>query len=556
MKRYHWLGLVVLVYGICTGCGETFRPIIIPNPPVFPNPKGAHTVLSINDNGTAVAGTAMVIDVSGDTNISVGNVGLAPVHAVQQTATQVLVLNRSVPGPLNTGDSITKLDFQNLVIISPATISLPSNSEPNFIAAAPSSSVAYVTLPNYVPDPTSGTVVPSVGVVSTNANNLQNTATVGSNPVGLAVTPDNTKLYVANQGDGTISAFNIVSTDNLSPRGVNGSLSSPPIWLSPRSDSQMVYVLEASGTLASITIASTAGPDTLAESTVNVPLATTMTYDSNLNRLYIAGGNPGSPELVIVDVSQSAPTLLATIPIPPFVLGPSSVPATAVAATALPDGTRAYVASYAKLPSQVNISSISSDGTTATYAYTLTSGHDLTSGVSVTISGITGMGLTEFNGTFIVEAVVSGTAACPGTCFQVPNVEMLSSTAVSATASGTNIFPQVTAVWVSSNTIKTTVGMPGFPDATDQSTPEYYAPVCAVPPVGTPYRATFRFMMASGGDSSRAYMSSCDGGLVDIIDTTNDTYFLNVPAPVGTRAPIPPSPLNPPQNPVFLLAGP
>ncbi len=553
MKRYHWLGLVVLVYGICTGCGETFRPIIIPNPPVFPNPKGAHTVLSINDNGTSVAGTAMVIDVSGDTNISVGNVGLAPVHAVQQTATQVLVVNRSVPGPLNTGDSITKLDFQNLVIISPATISLPSNSEPNFIAAAPSSSVAYVTLPNYVPDPTSGTVVPSVGVVSTNANNLQNTAEVGSNPVGLAVTPDNTKLYVANQGSGTITAFDIVSITNLSPRGLNGSLSSPPIWLSPRSDSQAVYVLEASGTLAFITIASTAGPDTLAESAVNVPFATTMTYDSNLNRLYIAGGNPGAPVLAIVDVSQSVPTLLATIPVPPFVVGTSSVSATAVAATALPDGSRAYVASYAKLPSQVSISSVVGDGTTATYAYSLTSGHDLTSGVSVTISGTQQPG---FDGTFIVSAVVSGTATCPGTCFQVPNVQTLGSTSVAATAAGSNIFPQVTVVWVSSNTVKTTVGMPGFPDATDQSTPEYYAPVCAGPPAGTPYRATFRFMMASGGDSSRAYMSSCDGGLVDIIDTTNDTYFLNMPAPVGTRAPIPPSPLNPPQNPVFLLAGP
>jgi hypothetical protein len=63
-------------------------------------------------------------------------------------------------------------------------------------------------------------------------------------------------------------------------------------------------------------------------------------------------------------------------------------------------------------------------------------------------------------------------------------------------------------------------------------------------------------MMAAGGDSSRAYLSSCDGGNVNIIDTSNDTYIENLPAPVGSRPRIPPNPLNPLQNPVFLFAGP
>src|ERR1700689_987170 len=104
MKRFLWLGFVLFLYVICSGCGDTFRPIIIPNPPVFPNPAAAHTVVSINDNGTIVPGTAMVIDVSGDTDQSVANVGLAPVYAVQQTANTVLVANQSVTGA--TGDSL------------------------------------------------------------------------------------------------------------------------------------------------------------------------------------------------------------------------------------------------------------------------------------------------------------------------------------------------------------------------------------------------------------------------------------------------------------------
>jgi hypothetical protein len=68
--------------------------------------------------------------------------------------------------------------------------------------------------------------------------------------------------------------------------------------------------------------------------------------------------------------------------------------------------------------------------------------------------------------------------------------------------------------------------------------------------------ARFRFMMAAAGDSTRAYLSSCDGGNVNIVDTTSDDYIENLPGPTSARAPIPPSSQNPPQNPVFLIAGP
>ena len=550
MKRFLWLGFVLFLYLICTGCGDTFRPIIIPNPPTFPNPAAAHTVVSINDNGTVVRGSAMVIDVSGDSEMSVASVGLAPVHAVQQTASQVLVVNHSVSGPLNTGDSITKLNFSSTVISSTTTISLPANSGPTFVAVAPTDTLAYVTLPSYVPDPVKfpDVVVPSVGVVNTLSNNLFAPPTpVGKNPVAIAVTPDKSKLYVANQDDGAISAFN-TNAGNLSSRAITGSLTYPPIWLVARNDSQRVYVLEqTSGTLASIDTTSTAGPDFLTESTISVPGATTMTYDPNLNRLYI----PGGPEMEIVDVSQSPPQLIKTIPIPPFALLPvgSSAAATATAAAALPDGSRAYVASYAVLSSQFNISSISGDGTTATYAYSLTAGHDLTPGVTITVTGTDTSTVSGFDGTFIVGAIVSGTTACPGTCFQAPNTTSTSgqTETVSGSGTGSNIFPQVTVVWATSNTIKTTVGIPGFPDATILGSP-YYVSACAT--------TSFRFMMAAGGDSSRAYLSSCDGGNVNIIDTSNDTYIENLPAPIGSRTPIPPSPQNPPQNPVFLIAGP
>ena len=113
-----------------------------------------------------------------------------------------------------------------------------------------------MSLPSYVPDPVNNptVVVPSVGVVNTNNNSLVATIPLSNNPatnpVALAVTPDKSKLYVANEGDSTLSAFNTVDRSN---RGVSpANTSSPPIWLAARNDNQRVYVLENSGVLASI----------------------------------------------------------------------------------------------------------------------------------------------------------------------------------------------------------------------------------------------------------------------------------------------------------------
>jgi hypothetical protein len=61
--------------------------------------------------------------------------------------------------------------------------------------------------------------------------------------------------------------------------------------------------------------------------------------------------------------------------------------------------------------------------------------------------------------------------------------------------------------------------------------------------------------MAAGGDSSRIYLSSCDGGNVNFIDTADDIYFQNLKAPGSARPPINEN-QPPPQNPIFLIAGP
>ena len=204
---------------------------------------------------------------------------------------------------------------------------------------------------------------------------------------------------------------------------------------------------------------------------------------------------------------------------------------------------------YAVLPSTFNVTSVSGDGTNATYAYTLTAGQNLTAGVSVTVIGT---GQNGFDGNFLVGGIINGTAACPGTCFQVPNTTVLASTPVSVSAIGSNVFPQVTVVWTNSNTIKTTAALPGFPDATDPNYLQglYYVPVCATTrdtagPITAMASASIWLLAVTVPVPTFA---SCDGGVVDIIDTSTDTYILNQPEPAGTRPPIPPDAENPPQN--------
>jgi DNA-binding beta-propeller fold protein YncE len=501
MKRFLCLGAALVLSVVWVGCGDVFRPIIIPNPPQFPNPAAAHTVVTINDNGTINPGSVMVVDVGGDSDSGNRNIGLNPIHAVLQTASQMLIVNQSNDTKPN--DSVSKISFSGTTPSGPPipTITLPPSYDgsgnlvsaaPNFVATTESSQ-AYVLMPLYQPpnqNNIGGTIVPSVAVINASSDAVVTTLPVGTNPIAAAETPDGTKLYVANAGNGTtgswsLSAFN---TKDRSTRTItaapNAQCNQPPcaapVWISARSDSQQAYVLESDGTLGYLDTALTTG-DTFTETSIQVPPAPVppdvllssaiMWYDVVLNRLYIPGGD----QIAIIDVSGSAPQQAPNSPITNLpVVQPSArlrsdpcsktsaaSAVTTVAVTSLPDGSRAYVGAYY------------SDG-------------------------------------------------------------------------AGNICPQVTVITTSNNTIETSLAIPGYPDATISSSP-YYVPVCA--------NTRFRITMAVGGDSSRAYLASCDGGSVNIIYTSTDSYVESMTGPNSARNPIQGT-TPPPQNPVFMIAGP
>lgn len=64
-----------------------------------------------------------------------------------------------------------------------------------------------------------------------------------------------------------------------------------------------------------------------------------------------------------------------------------------------------------------------------------------------------------------------------------------------------------------------------------------------------------RRYIVSAADSSRVFVTNCDAGGTDIIRTSDDTFVLNLAAPVSSLPPLPGQEFPPPQRPVFIVPG-
>jgi YVTN family beta-propeller protein len=328
-------------------CGQVYRPVVIPTTTVPPNPANFHAVFSLNSNGSydpAPAifsygmGTAFQIDVSGDTNSGVANMGINPTHAaILSNNSRVFVASAGSvePGGADVVSSFTPA-FASTTAVGLGTVntfSLPAGSLPVFVNSTQTSTV-YVA--NF------GTN--SVSSLNTSLNVVSQTVPVGTNPVSLATTSNGTKLYVANQGGNSVSSLNTV---DLSQNTVTGFTGITPVWVVARGDSQKVYVLtQGDGNLVTIDTAT----DAVSSSIPVGAGANYISYDPHLQRLYVT--NPATSTLHIFSVTGGlgdTPTLLTSINLSTTAVSgnyPTCLNPCPVSVAALPDGTRAYVASY------------------------------------------------------------------------------------------------------------------------------------------------------------------------------------------------------------------
>jgi DNA-binding beta-propeller fold protein YncE len=585
-RRVGWLAATALASLLWMSCGEVYRPVVIPISTVPPNPSNFHAVFGLSTNVGNNPGTAMQIDVSGDSNIGQANMGLNPTHAaILPNFSRVFVASA---GSATTGN----LDLINA--FAPAaqsttatglgtlfTYSLP-NVGPNQSAAitsisealAPSTvvtvnlsapiGVAQVGDPivisgvvitgNNVPNPSgydgnftitsvSGTTIQYSNCITATTGTQcitgLNSATGGTATVPVptfcsylpdyVTTSQNTAMYVANYGAENGPNCSFASTDSvalLSP--LNNNISNIA-YLNPGNVSPAPH-----------------------------PVAMVETSDA-LNLYVVNEGNN-----TVMDLSPTDLSTIATIPVgstPVWVAartdnrrvyvlaqgGGTLIPIDVPSNTILPSQTNLNVgvgANYVVYDPSLNRLYVTNPTTGNVFVYSATGGIDPNTGLAndtPTLLATIPMGTTT---------ALNPTAPCPGACspvsiaalpdgsrFYVASYESQSPCLDTNLAGSPCIVPMVTVFNASSLTVKppTSTLLAPAPSQSLLTSPPYtitqYAvpPVasCAAPSVYAPGTTRFRMFTTASADSSHVYVSICDAGTIAAISTKSTSISGN-----------------------------
>lgn len=341
---------LVLTFLICTGCGDVFRPVANPLPGPTPDPKNFHFAIVASQNAPGNPGSGMQIDVSGDSDVGVVSAGATGVNAAGQGPVHAALLSPSagrvyIANGLD--DSVSTFSPANQLgsIGTVTTISLPTGSDPVFVHSTESGNM-YVANRCTAPSGATPCAGPNVSVISTASNSVTNVVAlpVGAVPSVLAETPNGQKLYSVNQN--SVSAINTVDKT----LGVSNAFPAP-VWAVGSLDSTQLFVLDqSSGVISAI---NTFTDQPVSSSQPAGAGANFLFLDRRLNRLYVT--NPSANSLFIYDAGQANGS--ATPAVPPPLIATVAMPASAsnpVMVTALGDGTQAYVVSNQVSPTTLN----------------------------------------------------------------------------------------------------------------------------------------------------------------------------------------------------------
>jgi gliding motility-associated-like protein len=159
---------------------------------------------------------------------------------------------------------------------------IPVGTQPVGVAASPDGATVYVT----------NNGDNTVSVINTTTNKVIKTISVGSNPIGISVTPDGKKVYVANSGSSNVSVIN-TATNTVS---VNVDVYNTPESLGnfiPKGDCQAV------------TFTITVNP---------APTTATITTTGSLSALNTVYGTPSTAATFTVSGTKLTSGILVTPP--------------------------------------------------------------------------------------------------------------------------------------------------------------------------------------------------------------------------------------------------
>lgn len=346
-----WLlaGLGVLML-LAAGCNDTLRQFIVPVPPPTGDPGALAHAITLSTNPVPSSnGSDLHIDVSGDTNVGIVNVGPNPVF-LGTTSNQAFVINSGDASTPPTVSVYIALNPQNATV---STVTLPATSNKPIAGATSSANNIYVA--------NNGSN--DVSVISTGVLAVTTTIPLpagDTQPVMIAGNAANNKIFVVNQGSGNVTEISTIDNTVIKDIKVGAS----PVWAVMSTDGLFVFVVNQGDGTVSVIDASLdivlpcSGVFCVGGNAIRVGSSASSSpnfafYDPKLKRVYVSNTGENTVSVIkanaidLGSVPQVLPEKLKDVP----------VSGTPVSVTALSDGTRAYAA-LGNCPAGVNHTTI------------------------------------------------------------------------------------------------------------------------------------------------------------------------------------------------------
>ena len=360
---------------------------------------------------------------------------------------------------LGSGDQLTAVSPPGFVGTIDVTVTTPggtsTTSSADKFEYVSSVATAFVT------NQSSGTVTP----ISTATNTASSSITVGTNPEGIAITPNGTTAYVANNGSGTVTLFNTAIGFTGSPITVGAN----PIDIAITPNGATAYVVNYSS--------STVTPINTSTNVAGSPITVA-------TQPYAIAITPNGAAAYVVSYGSGTVTPISTAT--NTAGSPITVGATPEGIAITPNGATAYVTNYG------------SGTVTPINTATNTAGSPITVGTSPVGIAITPDGATAYvtnvgSGTVTPINTATNTAGSPITVGSGPSDIAITPNGATAYVTN-NVSGTVTPINISTNTA-------GSPITVGSS------------PVG----------IAITPDGATAYVTNAGSGTVTPINTATNT---------------------------------
>ena len=582
-RRVGWLAAMFVAILFWMSCGEVYRPVVIPIANNPPNPANFHAVFGISTNVAPNPGAALTIDVSGDSNIGVVNMGINPTHAAllpNGTASNSRIFVTSA-GSVVTGnaDVITAFNGTSGGIGSPFTFTLPNvgpNQSSAITAISESGNLVTVTLASAIGQATVGGPIVISGVIiqgsnvtnpggyngnftisSVSGTTLQYVDLVGglaSASGGIAIVPlptfcsyqpdfvtttESTAAYVANYGvtTGPTTTPNCTLTNTDSVAALNTTnnaithiaylpAGSHPVLMAETPNAQNLYVVNQGDGQSATTVMNLSPLDLSTIATIPIGVNPSwIASRADGQRVYVVTAGDGQLYTIRTDTNA----LVASQPVGPgsnYVLYDKSL-------------NRLYVTSPAANPSAnglVYVFSATGNAATGDIPTPLPTPSPNPAG-ALTIPSAPPCSLANANCGPVIPVSV---AALPdGSRFYVASYQREPSCTDAYVGAVPCIIPMVTVFDAGSLTIRSAsssyfgaelslLSAPPFGSVVlSTNTPPQYAVAeaasCIPAAVYSPSSTRFRMFATAAADSSHVYVTICDAGAIADISTTTNT---------------------------------